>query len=269
MQVITVTNRKGGTGKTTVATHLAGAFAIMGHHVALIDIDPQGNAGIPFGIHADDALYRVLVKEEDPASNAHRIPHEHIAPPDVAVNGALYLLPSGENSWLVPRDNQNPFALLEAARGLQSAFNLDYVVIDTNPTVNGFDAAFAMATDGYVYVSQAERMSAEGMSVGMKQIARIAASRAMHLNRASSVLAVVPNAVRQKTLVHRTWLEDIHDLYGDKVTPPLRLRTTWPEANTVGELVYTYAPTSTASAEMWTVCELIQERSAAWQSKTG
>ena len=34
---------KGGTGKTTVAAHLAGAFALMNHDVILLDIDPQRN----------------------------------------------------------------------------------------------------------------------------------------------------------------------------------------------------------------------------------
>ena len=34
---------KGGTGKTTVAAHLAGVFALMGYDVILLDIDPQKN----------------------------------------------------------------------------------------------------------------------------------------------------------------------------------------------------------------------------------
>ena len=34
---------KGGTGKTTVAAHLAGAFALMGYDIILLDIDPQRN----------------------------------------------------------------------------------------------------------------------------------------------------------------------------------------------------------------------------------
>ena len=34
---------KGGVGKTTVSAHLAGAIALSGYHVALIDLDPQRN----------------------------------------------------------------------------------------------------------------------------------------------------------------------------------------------------------------------------------
>jgi chromosome partitioning protein len=34
---------KGGVGKTTTAAHLAGAFALMGHDVILLDLDPEKN----------------------------------------------------------------------------------------------------------------------------------------------------------------------------------------------------------------------------------
>lgn len=44
MPTLAVVNRKGGCGKSTVATALAGAFAAGGVPVALIDLDPQGSA---------------------------------------------------------------------------------------------------------------------------------------------------------------------------------------------------------------------------------
>ena len=44
MLVISVLNQKGGSGKTTIATHLARAFQLAGRDVLLIDSDPQGSA---------------------------------------------------------------------------------------------------------------------------------------------------------------------------------------------------------------------------------
>ena len=44
MRVIAVLNQKGGSGKTTIATHLARALQLDGDGVLLVDSDPQGSA---------------------------------------------------------------------------------------------------------------------------------------------------------------------------------------------------------------------------------
>ena len=47
---IAVVNQKGGTGKTTTTINLAGACAINGHRVLIIDFDPQVNATSTLGV---------------------------------------------------------------------------------------------------------------------------------------------------------------------------------------------------------------------------
>lgn len=42
--IVAVLNQKGGVGKTTIATHLAGEFVAHGQSVILIDADPQASA---------------------------------------------------------------------------------------------------------------------------------------------------------------------------------------------------------------------------------
>ena len=44
MTVIAVCNQKGGSGKTTMAINLAGAFAAEDKRVLLLDLDPQSRA---------------------------------------------------------------------------------------------------------------------------------------------------------------------------------------------------------------------------------
>ncbi|MBU4228369.1 AAA family ATPase, partial [bacterium] len=50
MRIITVTNQKGGTGKTTITMNLGVALALMGKKILLIDFDPQANLTYSFGI---------------------------------------------------------------------------------------------------------------------------------------------------------------------------------------------------------------------------
>jgi chromosome partitioning protein len=51
--VLTIAQQKGGTGKTTLAAHLAAEYARRGLRVAIVDTDPQGSLGRWFMARAD------------------------------------------------------------------------------------------------------------------------------------------------------------------------------------------------------------------------
>src|SRR5438552_13460467 len=42
--IVGVINQKGGVGKTTLATHIAGELGVLGHRVVVVDADPQESA---------------------------------------------------------------------------------------------------------------------------------------------------------------------------------------------------------------------------------
>src|SRR5574340_78838 len=56
MHVIAVLNQKGGSGKTTIATHLARALQLDGADVLLVDSDPQGSARDWAAVREDQPL---------------------------------------------------------------------------------------------------------------------------------------------------------------------------------------------------------------------
>jgi chromosome partitioning protein len=53
LQVISVVNFKGGSGKTTSAAHLAQHLALTGHRVLAIDLDPQASLSALFGFQPE------------------------------------------------------------------------------------------------------------------------------------------------------------------------------------------------------------------------
>ena len=66
LQVISVTNFKGGSGKTTSAVHLAQYLALTGHRVLAVDLDPQASLSAMFGyqpeldLSGNDTLYGAI-----------------------------------------------------------------------------------------------------------------------------------------------------------------------------------------------------------------
>lgn len=70
LQVVTFVNFKGGSGKTTSATHFAQYLALHGYRVLLIDLDPQASATAMFGIAPDteidaEATFAAWLRRDD------------------------------------------------------------------------------------------------------------------------------------------------------------------------------------------------------------
>ena len=82
MKVFTVTNRKGGVGKSTIAAHVAGGLALRGLRVGLIDTDSQAHAGLMLGVRDGNGLHQALVEHKP-------------------LNHVVLDVPKYENLWLI------------------------------------------------------------------------------------------------------------------------------------------------------------------------
>lgn len=71
LQVIAITNFKGGSGKTTTSTHLAQYLALQGYRTLAIDLDPQASMSALFGyqpeldLSGNDTLYGAIRYDEE------------------------------------------------------------------------------------------------------------------------------------------------------------------------------------------------------------
>ena len=67
-KIISVTNQKGGVGKTTTTINLATAMVSFDQKILIVDLDPQGNASTGLGIPTtkrDNNIYKALTSQEN------------------------------------------------------------------------------------------------------------------------------------------------------------------------------------------------------------
>ena len=179
MNVLAISNQKGGVGKTTTAISLAAALVEKGSRVLLIDLDPQGNATSGLGIGKDrpQSVYGVIVREEALKTA--------VVATDVV---GLDLLPSspemaGAEVELVPLMARE-FRLREA---LRSEDGYDTVLIDCPPSLGLLTVNALAAADAVLVPVQCEYYALEGLA---QLLATIDAVR-QRLNAKLEVLAIV------------------------------------------------------------------------------
>ena len=185
-RVITVSNQKGGVGKTTSTVNLAAALARAGARVLVIDLDPQGNASTALGVeHRADtpSVYDVVVGDADLDDVVQKSPefeHLYCVPATIHLAGAEIELVS-----LVAREQRLRTAL--DAYLARSDEPVHYVFIDCPPslgllTINAFVAAREV-----LIPIQCEYYALEGLSQLLNSIELIE----KHLNpelRVSTIL---------------------------------------------------------------------------------
>lgn len=162
-RVLTVSNQKGGVGKTTTTVNLASALASLGARVLVIDLDPQGNASTALGVpHSADvpSVYDVLIDEFPLADIIQTSPESErllCAPSTIHLAGAEIELVSQ-----VAREHRLRTALEDYLQSDDEAPH--FVLIDCPPslgllTINAFTAA-----DELMIPIQCEYYALEGLS---------------------------------------------------------------------------------------------------------
>lgn len=176
-RVISVSNQKGGVGKTTTTVNLAAALARRGARVLVIDLDPQGNASTALGVphHAEiPSIYEVLIGEKalaDVVQNSSDSEDVFCVPSTIHLAGAEI-----ELVGLDRREVRLKEAIEQFLRDAEKQFH--YVLIDCPPslgllTINAFTAA------GEVLIPiQCEYYALEGLSQLLNNIKLIQ----QHLN---------------------------------------------------------------------------------------
>jgi len=254
MKIISFSNQKGGTGKTTLCVNIAAALVKSGDRVLLIDMDPQGNATVSVGIR---------LKPEDLTIAEFLL--ERTRMEDVMIDsylGDLSVIPSNTSLAhaeleLVTR-NKNQFFLKKALENNRDIINsFDFVLIDCPPSLSLLTVNGLCASSHVIVPVLCDYLSLEGLSHLMDTVAEMKKK----LNPELEILGILPNMIDRRLRITEESLSLLRHEFGSAVFKNgvsicSRLR----ESPSFGKAIFDYAGSSSASEDFFSISREIKRR---------
>lgn len=239
-RILTVSNQKGGVGKTTTTVNLASALARRGARVLVVDLDPQGNASTALGVpHRPEvtSIYDVLLGEQSITDAIQpTTDHENLfcVPSTIHLAGAEIELVS-----LVAREQRLRTALEAFLRESDQFFH--YVFIDCPPSLGLLTVNAFVAAEEVLIPIQCEYYALEGLSQLLGNIQLIQ----KHLNPVLSVSTILLTMYDARTNLAQDVAIEVRNHFPTEVLStviPRSVRIS--EAPSHGQTVHAYDPGS-------------------------
>jgi chromosome partitioning protein len=235
-RIITISNQKGGVGKTTTTVNLASALAAKGLQVLVIDLDPQGNASTALGIdhHADiKSIYEVLI-DDVPIEKVVQVSPERpgltCVPATIHLAGAEIELVS-----LVAREQRLRTAIETYLNTTMTP--PDYVLIDCPPSLGLLTVNAFVAAKEVLIPIQCEYYALEGLS----QLTRSIEMIRKHLNPELELSTILLTMYDSRTKLASQVAEEVKTHFPTQVLStiiPRSVRVS--EAPSYGKTVISY-----------------------------
>lgn len=248
-RLLVITNRKGGTGKTTTSVNLGAELAARGERVLLVDLDTQGHCAIGLGVR---------IKKGEPTIHdlfAHGTLHpeavRHTAWPQLDLLPADPLFEHGSGA----RDETLLRRALQEG-GLHDRY--DTLILDTPPSLDMLLLNALHAADRILVPFLPHFLAGEGVRQLARVLFRVASTRP---DKGLRVLGFLPVMCDARIGQHRQVLGAVAQQFGgSRMFAGIRSDIRLAESFSAGQPVRSYAPKSRAAQDYRTTADVVLAR---------
>lgn len=210
--IISVSNQKGGVGKTTTTANLGIGLANNGKKVLLVDCDPQASLTVSLGysqqdelkVTLADLLKKVLLDEPFQPKDGI-LPHAEgvdLLPANIALFGMEVSLVNAMSRETILKQ------YLEPVRK-----SYDYILIDCMPSLGMLTINALAAADSVLIPVQAQYLPAKGMEQLLQTIGKVR----RQINPALQIDGILLEMVDNRTNYARDMAALLKETYGGKL----------------------------------------------------
>lgn len=249
-KVISITNQKGGVGKTTTTSAVAAGFKLKGYKVLCVDLDPQSNLSFSSGAETEDCptIYEILKGEVKTTFSVQKMPSFDIISSNILLSGIeLEFTQTGRE-----------YLLKEALNAVKDKY--DYIFIDTPPALSILTVNAFTASDHIIIPMLADIFSLQGIAQLSETIDRVR----RYCNPNLKVEGIVLTKYNKRTVLSRE-IKGTAELIAEQLNTgifnsTIRSSVAIMEAQTNQQDIYNYSPKNAAAKDYMDLVEELIKR---------
>lgn len=244
-KIISISNHKGGVGKTTSTINIGAGLNKLGKKILLIDLDPQANLSQSLGVTDQELNIYGALRGEYLPHPIEVIPGLDIIPSVLDLSGAEVEMSS---------EAGREYILKEIIEPLLPGY--DYILIDSPPSLGLLTINALTASDEVLIPLQAQYLAIQGLTKLLEIIDKIQ----RRLNKELRVGGVFITQYDGRKILNRDVVDIINTHFKELVfNTKIRDNVALAEAPTQGIDIFRYNPKSNGAQDYLSLCrELVK-----------